>query len=169
MPRGRAQSVTQTFSRYYASILSILSQMRTNLPLLYPKVFPTSQGSNEFIGGTKGGVSIGGAVSYFWDEALSSTLLALLEPEGRPPTIQAWLSMDLKGKAHNWFDLDCGPIGTIYGPCNFNSSSSPQRSGPNPWGRNVYPYNIWSYGVNIFNYLKTSNDTAFLTKKVLLV
>lgn len=93
---------------YYASVLSIVSQMRTNLPLMYDKVWPTSQGSSEAL--RKGGVVIGGAITYFWDEALSSLLLALLEPRGRPPTLQAWFNADLRGKKHNWFDLDCGPV-----------------------------------------------------------
>lgn len=93
---------------YYASVLSIVSQMRTNLPLMYDKVWPTSQGSSEAL--RKGGVAIGGAITYFWDEALSSLLLALLEPRGRPPTLQAWFNADLRGKKHNWFDLDCGPV-----------------------------------------------------------
>ena len=56
---------------------------------------------------------------YFWDEALSSTLLSLLEPAGRPPTHQAWFTSDLKGKHHNWFALDCAPIGAVYDRSNF--------------------------------------------------
>lgn len=143
---------------YYASVLSILSQMRTNLPLMYDKVWPTSQGSNEAL--RKGGVVIGGAITYFWDEALSSLLLALLEPHGRPPTFDAWFTADLKGKKHNWFDLDCGPdnpIGSVYGPCNFTGVAPRVKS-----GKNVYPYNVWSYGYNLFNYLSTSSDSEFL-------
>lgn len=54
---------------YYASVLSIVSQMRTNLPLMYKKVWPTSQGSAEAI--REGGVMIGGAISYFWCDALT--------------------------------------------------------------------------------------------------
>jgi len=45
---------------YYASVLSIVSQMRTNLPLMYGKVWPTSQGSSEAL--KQGGVVIGGAI-----------------------------------------------------------------------------------------------------------
>lgn len=146
---------------YYASVLSIVSQMRTNLPLMYEKVWPTSQGSNEAL--RKGGVVIGGAITYFWDEALSSQLLALLEPRGRPPTFNAWFTADLKGKKHNWFDLDCGPdnpIGSVYGPCNFTGVAPHVGS-----GNNVYPYNIWSYGVNLFSYLSTSSDSKFLSSR----
>ena len=123
---------------YYASALSIVSQMRTNLPMMHDKVFPTSQGNSE--GLHQGGVMIGGAISYFWDEALSSTLLSLLEPAGRPPTMQAWLTSDLKGKRHNWFDLDCAPnpSGTVFGPCNFTGPPPP----PLPPGKIVYPYNV---------------------------
>jgi hypothetical protein len=147
---------------YYASVLSIVSQLRTNLPLMYAKVWPTSQGSNEAL--RQGGVSIGGAISYFWDEALSSMLLALLEPAGRPPTFSAWFTADLRGKKHNWFDLDCGPdnpIGTVYGACNFSGVVPPAK----PQLGNVYPYNVWSYGVSMFNYLRTSNDSAFLASR----
>ena len=49
------------------------------------------------------------------------------------------------------------PIGSVYGPCNFTGVSPPVKS-----GKNVYPYNIWSYGLNLVNYLSTSNDTTFL-------
>ena len=105
---------------------------------------------------------IGGAISYFWDEALSSMLLALLEPKSRPPTYHAWFTSDLRGRLHNWFDLDCGnnganPAGTVYGPCNF-TGKAPRT----PSGNVVYPYNIWSFGFAMFNYLRTSNDTEFL-------
>ena len=24
--------------------------------------------------------------------------------------LQAWFNADLRGKKHNWFDLDCGPV-----------------------------------------------------------
>jgi hypothetical protein len=168
-------SMTSAVSRvYYASVLSIVSQMRTNLPKMYGKVWPTSQGSNEPL--SQGGVVIGGAISYYWDEALSSTLLALLEPGGRVPTLQAWMTSDLKGKLHNWFDLDCGnPIGTVYGACNFTGNNgatiaSDHTASPLQDGAAVgklgkfYPYNVWSYGANIFNYLRTSNDSNFLSQ-----
>ena len=149
---------------YYASVLSIVSQMRTNLPLMHDKVFPTSQGSNEEL--AVGGVVIGGAVSYFWDEALSSTLLSFLEPSGRPSTIQAWLTMDLKGKRHNWFALDCAPIGAVYDGCNFTTAAATATTTSNevgnPWEGNVYPYNIWSYGKAMFNHMTANNDTNFL-------
>ena len=49
------------------------------------------------------------------------------------------------------------PIGSVYGPCNFTGVAPPVKS-----GKNVYPYNIWSYGLNLVNYLSTSNDTTFL-------
>ena len=126
-PGSEAAGVSRV---YYASVLSIISQMRTNLPLLYDKVWPTSQGSNEAL--RQGGVVIGGAISYFWDEALSSMLVALLEPRGRPPTYQAWMTMDMKGKKHNWFDLDCGPIGTVYGACNFTTTTDSSSGSPQP-------------------------------------
>tara|TARA_B110000208_G_C11778562_1_gene432975 strand:+ start:128 stop:2587 length:2460 start_codon:yes stop_codon:yes gene_type:complete len=148
---------------YYASVLSIVSQMRTNLPLLNDKVWPTSQGNNEAL--ERGGVVIGGAISYFWDEALSSMLLALLEPASRRPTYHAWFTSDLRGRSHNWFDLDCGnngtnPAGTVYGQCNFTGAHG--KAAVIPAGKVVYPYNIWSFGVAMFNYIHTSNDTGFL-------
>lgn len=66
-------------------------------------------------------------------------MLSLLEPMSRPPTMSAWFTADLKGKAHNWFDLDCGPdnpVGTVYGACNFTGVAPP----PPVQQGNVYPY-----------------------------
>ena len=37
---------------------------------------------------------IGGSRSWWWDESLTSILLALLEPASRAPTFQAWLAHD---------------------------------------------------------------------------
>ena len=39
-------------------------------------------------------MGIGGSRSWWWDEALSSMLLSLLEPDGRAPTFEAWLDHD---------------------------------------------------------------------------
>jgi hypothetical protein len=67
---------------YYQSALSIISLLRTNLPLAAKHVYTTSQGNLEpFI---TGGVVIGGAVSYYWDEALSSLMLAFLDVSSIP-------------------------------------------------------------------------------------
>eukprot|EP00040_Diaphanoeca_grandis_P021873 m.116789 g.116789 ORF g.116789 m.116789 type:complete len:861 (+) comp28539_c0_seq1:178-2760(+) len=174
---GNSENAAGVERVYYMSILSLLSLMRTNLPLMHDKVFTTSQGENEFIGGNKGGVVIGGAVAYYWDEALSSMLLSFLEPKGRPPTLQAWFTSDLKGKKHNWFALDCAPIGTVYNGCNFSTPEQFQnRSAVSDDNENegniketingnVYPYNMWSYAKTITSYLRVNNDTEFLTKQ----
>ena len=49
---------------YYMSALSVISLLRTNLPLAAKHVYTTSQGNSEPL--RKGGVVIGGAVSYYW-------------------------------------------------------------------------------------------------------
>merc|ERR1711972_309022 len=60
------------FSRvYYMSALTVISQMRTNLPLIFERAWPNGNGN---VGGGRG---IGGSRSWWWDEALSSTLFAL--------------------------------------------------------------------------------------------
>ena len=49
---------------FYMSALSVISLLRTNLPLAAKHVYTTSQGNSEPL--RKGGVVIGGAVSYYW-------------------------------------------------------------------------------------------------------
>jgi hypothetical protein len=78
---------------YYMSVLTVVSQARTNLPLIHRIVFPNGNGNlgnmspKDFRG-------IGGSRSWWWDEGLVATLLALLEPAGRAPTLQVWLAHD---------------------------------------------------------------------------
>jgi len=125
---------------------------------------------------------IGGATQWYWDEALSSLLLAFLEPAGRPPAIQAWFTADILANAQNSIALDCGPIGTVYDRCNFSSSKSNgsfgDREGEGGRARegkrdtskvdalsNVYPYNKWAYALAINTHMRINNDTEFLNSK----
>ena len=61
-------------------------------------------------------MGIGGSRSWWWDEGLTSMLLALLEPAGRQPTMQAWLAHDqhdVFGHGQgNGYALDCEPVGS---------------------------------------------------------
>ena len=98
---------------YYMSALTVVSQMRSNLPLVGPRVWPNGNGNVAF-GGSKG---IGGSRSWWWDESLTSIMLALLEPESRAPTFQAWLAHDdhpgtkFGHGMGNGYPMDCSPIG----------------------------------------------------------
>jgi hypothetical protein len=69
-----AGGVTRVF---YMAILTALSELRTNLPLAWPRAFENGNGN---VGHTTMG--IGGSRSWWWDEALTSMMFALLEPEG---------------------------------------------------------------------------------------
>ena len=62
---ARAAPVERVF---YLSALTVVSLMRTNLPLVYDRVFTTSQGSNNYHYGGQppGGVAIGGATQFYW-------------------------------------------------------------------------------------------------------
>ena len=85
---SEAQGVSRV---YYTSILTVISQMRTNLPLTHHISWPNGNGNVGNLGAWRG---IGGSRSWWWDEALTSMMLALLEPSGRAPTFQAWLAHD---------------------------------------------------------------------------
>jgi hypothetical protein len=149
---------------YYTAALSVLSLLRTNLPLVHDKVFTTSQGSTNTVYAPKGsgGVLIGGAASYYWDESLSSMLVSLLEPAGRAPTLQAWLTSDLRGRSNNLFQLDCGPPGSVTNVCNFTDGggveSAAAADSDSNSDSNIYPYNIWSYAHAIVHHLRVNND-----------
>jgi hypothetical protein len=62
---------------FYMAILTALSELRTNLPLAWSRAFENGNGN---VGHTTMG--IGGSRSWWWDEALTSMMFALLEPEG---------------------------------------------------------------------------------------
>ena len=114
---GEAQGVAVA-RVFYMAALSVISQMRTNLPIIFARAFPNGNGN---VGHTDMG--IGGSRSWWWDEALSSMLLSLLEPEGRAPTFEAWLDHDSHpGTAFghgmgNGYAMDCEPKGSgTFGP-----------------------------------------------------
>ena len=116
-------------------------------------------------------------------------MLALLDPSGRAATLQAWLRTDLRGKSEDSFPLDCTPAPpalTNGSSCTYptaaaaaadssssssSSSSSKQKEkkkdktttvAAGVGDNNVYPFNIWSYGLAISNHLAVNNDSAFL-------
>ena len=78
---------------FYMSCMTVISQMRTNLPRIHSKVWPNGNGNLGHSGGNKW-IGVGGSRSWWWDEALTSMMLALLEPSGRAPTFQFWLGHD---------------------------------------------------------------------------
>jgi hypothetical protein len=101
---------------YYVSCLTVISQARTNLPVVHSKVWPNGNGN---LGASRDGkhfFGIGGSRSWWWDEALTSIMFALLEPAGRAPTFQAWLAHDDHAGTTfghglgNGYALDC-PLG----------------------------------------------------------
>ena len=77
-----ADAGTDVARVFYMSTLTVVSQMRTNLPIIHSKVWPNGNG-NQGLRSESKGFGIGGSRSWWWDEALTSTMLALLEPDGR--------------------------------------------------------------------------------------
>jgi len=98
---------------FYMAALTVISQMRTNLPIIFARAFPNGNGN---VGHSNMG--IGGSRSWWWDEALSSMLLSLLEPDGRAPTFEAWLDHDSHPGTTfghgmgNGYAMDCEPKGS---------------------------------------------------------
>lgn len=87
---GRQSADPAGVSRvFYMSCLTVISQMRTNLQLIHKIAWPNGNGN---VGHDNMGV--GGSRSWWWDEGLTSMMLALLEPDGRARTFQAWFSHD---------------------------------------------------------------------------
>eukprot|EP00040_Diaphanoeca_grandis_P030960 m.184217 g.184217 ORF g.184217 m.184217 type:complete len:635 (+) comp32181_c5_seq16:689-2593(+) len=162
-----ASSVVGVARVYYMSCLTVISQMRTNLPLIHSKAWPNGNGN---LG--KPTMGIGGARSWWWDEALTSQMLALLEPAGRTPTFQNWFAHDdHKGTQFghgmgNGYAMDC-PLGS---PGPFGSNKCQNRPGPPPpppppgpeYG--FYCYNPWAYYMAMSNHLRINNDTSFLAQ-----
>eukprot|EP00041_Stephanoeca_diplocostata_P028954 m.840757 g.840757 ORF g.840757 m.840757 type:complete len:369 (-) comp23469_c0_seq64:3930-5036(-) len=103
---------------FYMSILSVFCELRTNLPLIYPRAWIDGNGNVGGYGFSGGAAGIGGARSWWWDESMTSLMLALLEPKGRVPTYQAWLNHDvLQGEPFghgmgNGYAMDCEPVGS---------------------------------------------------------
>ena len=148
---------------YYMSCLTVISQMRTNLRLIANRTWPNGNGNiNPGLGG------IGGSRSWWWDEALTSTMLALLEPEGRPPTFQAWLAHDdhpgtkFGHGTGNGYAMDCEPVGSTNCGSNNRDSVASESKGPE-YG--FYCYNPWAFYMAMSNHLRINNDTGFLLAK----
>lgn len=58
-----AASAAQFERVYYMSVLTVVSQLRTNLPVIYPRVWPNGNGNLD------PNRAIGGSRSWWWDEA----------------------------------------------------------------------------------------------------
>eukprot|EP01079_Euglenida_sp_SAG-EU17-18_P003828 gene3828-4218_t len=168
---------------YYMAVLSVMSLLRTNLPIVYKYVATTSQGSLEFLRGPDSPVAIGGAHQYYWDEALSSLMLSLLEPEGRAPTLQAWLSGNQSADGNGLsassqsFDniqrfryaLDCSPPGSTNckyleeeGPLHGTSHSTHTLPSAPAVSGLVFCYDPWAFFTGIANHIRVNNASEFL-------
>eukprot|EP00117_Sycon_ciliatum_P012894 scpid45499/ scgid13774/ len=159
---------------YYTSILTVVTQARTNLPIVYKTVFVNGQGN---LGWPDRG--IGGATSWWWDESLTSMMLSLLEPAGRTPTLQAWLHSDPTATGSNHYAMDCSPPGTV--SCKFPSHSEQpshdkrtvmwrdgtesNEASPASPPTGFYCYNLWALFMTISNHLRVNNDEEFLKSK----
>ena len=68
----------------------------------------------------------------WWDESLTSLMLALLEPASRQPTFQAWFAHDDHNGTKfghgmgNGYALDCEPVGS--GSCGFPDEEPAQAT-----------------------------------------
>ena len=176
---------------FYMSILTVVSMARTNLPLVFDRVFVNGQGNGCFGGGCSG---IGGSRSWWWDEGLAAMMVSLLEPAGRPNTLHAWLAHDAPPAVYghgigNGYAMDCEPVGSTQ--CTYAGGdgetttaiatatttaaapprrpAAPGRSG-GPKGRNgnagpeygFYCYNPSAYFSALGAHLRINNDSAFL-------
>ena len=134
---------------FYMSVLTVVSQMRTNLPLIFERVWPNGNGNvghtTMGIGGSRSCECRNGRLSLsprslarpllrtgWWDESLTSLMLALLEPASRQPTFQAWFAHDDHNGTKfghgmgNGYALDCEPVGS--GSCGFPDDEPAQPS-----------------------------------------
>jgi len=83
---------------YYMACHAILAAERTNLPLLFPRVYTTATG-NAFAGN-----SIGGTMQFAWDQTFYATLFALLDPAAAAADLAAWIGQPIS--AHFGIELD---------------------------------------------------------------
>ena len=164
---------------YYMSILTVVSQARTNLPIIHSIVFPNGNGNlGDFSANRYGG--IGGSRSWWWDEGLVANLLALLEPAGRAPTLQVWLAHDDHPGTNfghgmgNGYAMDCDPPSSSgpFGSNTCGTAPSPgidaeafaaarAEAGPE-YG--FYCYNPWAYYMALGNHARLNNASDFLAQ-----
>ena len=102
-------------------------------------------------------------------------MLALLEPAGRAPELQAWFQSDLMGRAGDGFQYDCSPAGAT----SCHGEAAPDLTSfycYNPYrfrsGRRYFPLRPASerprqaYFLTIASHLRVNNDSAFLAGMV---
>ena len=148
---------------FYMSILTVVSMARTNLPLVFERVFVNGQGN---LAGSRG---IGGSRSWWWDEGLASLLLSLLEPAGRPNTLHAWLAHDAPPATFghgigNGYAMDCKPVGSTQ--CTYAASPPAAAHAPArapEYG--FYCYNPSAFFSALGAHLRVNNDTSFLNSR----
>ena len=164
---------------YYMSVLTVVSQARTNLPLIHRIVFPNGNGNLGDFSATdyKG---IGGSRSWWWDEGLAATLLALLEPAGRAPTLQVWLAHDDHPGTQfghgmgNGYAMDCDPPASS-GPFGSNTCGAAPAPGLDSEAFDAaraaagpeygfYCYNPWAYYMALGNHARLNNASDFLAQ-----
>eukprot|EP00039_Didymoeca_costata_P004349 m.72778 g.72778 ORF g.72778 m.72778 type:complete len:733 (-) comp12357_c0_seq3:125-2323(-) len=158
----------QVMNVFYMSVLSVVSNLRTNLPLVYSKVFVNGQGNLGGFSFGDGRKGIGGSRSWWWDEGLTSLMISLLEPEGRAATMNAWWDHDyglnetIGHGLGNGYAMDCEPIGT--GSCNYPANKKEKRKEPKTrrdaaktpeYG--FYCYNPWAYYMAMSNHVRVNN------------
>ena len=83
---------------YYMSCYAILSQERTNLPALAPRVYLTATGN------AYSGYGIGGTMQFAWDQTFYGTLMALLDPVAAAADLAAWIGQPIA--SHFGLELD---------------------------------------------------------------
>lgn len=132
---------------YYASLLTLVSLERTNLPLVAPRVYVTAQGSAWRANG------IGGARQWFWDSSLRSLSSTLLDPLAERKDVEAMLSVDFHQA--NGISLD-----DVAPPPSARAAGTGQQAG------GFYAFNAWAIFLNARSYLAATNDTSLLSAQL---
>ena len=88
---------------YYMAAYAMLAHERTNLPLLFPRVYLTGAG-NQFAG-----YSIGGTMQFAWDQTFYAALFALLDPDAARADLARWIGQPIA--SHFGIELDSGAAG----------------------------------------------------------
>lgn len=162
-PKAPGANVNRVF---YMSALTVVTVLRTNLPLVAPHAFVNGQGNLGGYAFGDGARGIGGSRSWWWDEGLSSILLSLLEPAYRAQTLQAWLAHDKEGKdvfGHglgNGYAMDCEPLGVS--ECTYSHHAKKKEPEAPEYG--FYCYNPWAYYMAMSNHVRINNATDFLAQ-----
>ena len=74
---------------YYMGVLAILQAERTNLPLVFERVYVTGTGNMLC------GISVGGSEQWAWDQTFYSMLQALLDPAATRADLRMWVGQPI--------------------------------------------------------------------------